>query len=345
MGFGMDLRDAIHCLHFLAFFSFLDPRYHSPKSSSSLDYFCLSPCEIKQDISQGPPREIQTSISQGPPREIIHDISQGPPREIIHDISQGLLPISMLIFHKILPVFFLPIGLGILVLVIGALFRKWIVVWLGVVLLWVLSIPVTGDWLMRQTEGVETRVAVESLGKADAAVVLGGMTEQVPGVRYGEWGEAADRFEGGVEVFRAGKAPLLIFMGAKQPWRPEEKPEGEILAERAIRLGVPEEAVRVTERVGNTADEARAVKELLAGIESPEVILVTSAFHMNRASMLFRNAGIEVQPVPVDFRTSYYNELTLIDFLPSADGVENSEIAMKEMLGTLYYKVVASLGN
>ena len=56
----------------------------------------------------------------------------------------------MLIFHKILPIFFLPIGLGILVLFVGALFRKWVFVWLGIVLLWVLSMPVTGEWLMRQ---------------------------------------------------------------------------------------------------------------------------------------------------------------------------------------------------
>lgn len=251
----------------------------------------------------------------------------------------------MLIFHKIFPVFFLPIGLGILVVVIGALFRKWVVVWFGVVLLWVLSMPVTGDWLMRQIEGVETRVALESLEQADAVVVLGGVLWQVPGVRLGEWGEAADRFEGGVEVFQAGKAPMIFFMGAKLPWMRDARPEGGILAERAIRLGIPEEAVWVSERVGNTAGEARAVKKLLAGIERPEVILVTSAFHMNRASMLFRNAGIDVQPFPVDFQTRYYDELTLIDFLPSAYGVENSEIAMKEMLGTLYYKIVDVFRN
>ena len=249
----------------------------------------------------------------------------------------------MLVFHKILPAFFLPIGLGIVVLLIGALFRKWVVVWLGVVLLWVLSMPVTGDWLIRQIEGVETRVAVESLGQADAVAVLGGVVEQVPDVPYGEWRDAADRFEAGIEVFQAGKAPLLIFMGAKMPWMPDARPEGEILAERAIRLGVPEEAVRVTGRVGNTADEAEVVREVLSGVEKPHVILVTSAFHMNRASMLFRNAGIDVQPFPVDFRTSYYSELTLIDFLPNAYGLENSEIAMREMLGTLYYKVLASL--
>ena len=35
------------------------------------------------------------------------------------------------------------------------------------------------NWFMRQIEGVETRVAVDSLGEADAVVVLGGMVEQV----------------------------------------------------------------------------------------------------------------------------------------------------------------------
>jgi uncharacterized SAM-binding protein YcdF (DUF218 family) len=245
----------------------------------------------------------------------------------------------MLILHKILPVFFLPLGLSIVIVIIGALLRKWAMVLAGVVLLWVFSMPVTGDRLIRQVEGIDRRIAVESLEPADAVVVLGGMVEQVPGVHYGEWRDAADRFEGGLEVYLAGKAPLLIFMGAKVPWMPEARPEGEILAERATQLGISGDAVRVTGRVGNTADEARAVKALFAGTERPEIVLVTSAFHMNRASMLFRSAGMAVQPFPVDFRTSYYNELTLFDFLPSAGGIENSEIAIREILGVLYYKI------
>ena len=249
----------------------------------------------------------------------------------------------MFTLHKILSVFFLPLGLGIVVVIAGAMLRKWIVVWAGVVLLWVLSMQVTGDWLIRQVEGIDKRVVIESLEQADAVVVLGGMVEQVPGVRYGEWGEAVDRFEGGVEVFRAGKAPLLIFMGAKMPWTPDTRPEGDILAERAGLLGVSGEAIRVTGKVRNTAEEAIAVKELLAELERSNVILVTSAFHMNRAAMLFRSVGIKVQPFPVDFRATYYRELTLIDFLPSAKGLENSELAIREILGWGYYWLLHSL--
>ncbi|ACF46750.1 protein of unknown function DUF218 [Prosthecochloris aestuarii DSM 271] len=246
----------------------------------------------------------------------------------------------MLIFHKVLPVFVLPLGLGIVVVVLGALFRRWWLVWSGVGLLWVLGMPVTGDWMMRMVEGVDRRVDVALLEPADAVVVLGGVTVQVPGVRYGEWGDAADRFEGGVEVFRGGKAPLLVLTGAKMPWAPDARVEGELLRERALLLGVPEESVRVTGRVGNTADEAREVRKLLAGIARPRVILVTSAFHMRRAAMLFRHAGLRVDEFPVDFRTSFYDRLTVIDFLPCADGLENSELAIREMIGWLYYLLV-----
>ncbi len=245
----------------------------------------------------------------------------------------------MVIVHKVLPVFLLPLGLGFLIVFLGAVFRKWVVVWLGLLALWLLSMPLFGDNLIRLVEGFETRLAVETLDEADAVVVLGGQLLQMPGVPDGEWGHAVDRFEGGLEVFRAGKAPLLFFMGSKLPWQKGAAPEGKLLQKRALRLGIPRSAVQVSPTVGNTADEAAAVRKMLAPVDNPSVILVTSAFHMRRASFLFRRTGLIVQPFPVDFRTSRYSDLTIIDFLPSAEGLENSELAIREVLGMLYYRV------
>lgn len=245
----------------------------------------------------------------------------------------------MLIWHKVLPVFLLPLGFGILVLLFGALTKRRWPVWAGIAWLWAMSAPVTGNTLIRLLERSESRVAVSSLEKSDAVVVLGGIIRQVPGLDQGEWGETADRFEGGLEVLRAGKAPLLLFMGAKTPWAPGERVEGAILRERALAAGIAADAVKVTGEVTNTADEARAVRKTLAHIERPRVILVTSAFHMPRAAMLFRRKGIEVREFPVDFRTAYYSRRTPMDFLPQAEGLENSEIALREIMGILYYRV------
>ena len=38
----------------------------------------------------------------------------------------------MLIWHKLLPVFLLPLGFGIVVLLLGGLFRRRWLVWLGI---------------------------------------------------------------------------------------------------------------------------------------------------------------------------------------------------------------------
>ena len=183
----------------------------------------------------------------------------------------------------------------------------------------------------------------------------------------GEWSEAVDRFEGGLDLFKARKAPILIFTGGYVPWRPDDRPEGEILRERAVKLGVPKEKILVTGRVGNTAQEAEAVRELFRNSEfgirkqqtangeqptnsvgsgqiavggKPSIILVTSAFHMPRAKMLFERQGFEVEPFPVDFRVSDRQRTTILSFLPKAEYLEDSETAMREGMGILYYSVI-----
>lgn len=77
-----------------------------------------------------------------------------------------------------------------------------------------------------------------------------------------EWGDP-DRFFGGITLFKAGKAQKIVFIGGKMPWDKTKKTEGEVLKECAISNGIPFEKIFVTKDVGNTADEAVAVKEII----------------------------------------------------------------------------------
>ena len=106
--------------------------------------------------------------------------------------------------------------------------------------------PVVGDALMRQVEGGSGRISISAIKKADAIVVLSGMVEQVAGAPYGEWGEAAERFDGGVELYRAGKAPVVVFTGGQLPWQKQFVPEGKLLAKRAMMSGVPDSSIRIS---------------------------------------------------------------------------------------------------
>ena len=57
----------------------------------------------------------------------------------------------------------------------------------------------------------------------------------------------------------------------------------------------------MADRVTNTAHEAEAIRRLLPQ-DQPRVLLVTSAFHMRRAEVLFERQGRTVLPYPVDFQ-------------------------------------------
>jgi uncharacterized SAM-binding protein YcdF (DUF218 family) len=151
---------------------------------------------------------------------------------------------------------------------------------------------------------------------------------------YIEWGDP-DRFFGGIALFKAGKAQKLVFTGGKMPWDKVKKTEGAVLKEYAISNGIPSENILVTKDVENTAEEVVAVKELIR--PSKRIILVTSAYHMYRAQRLFEKQGFEVIFYKVDYKAAGNNQVTFIDFLPSALNLESMEIGIREIIGRIYY--------
>ena len=111
--------------------------------------------------------------------------------------------------------------------------------------------------------------------------------------------------------------------------------EGSVLKNYAVKYGVLEEDIIVTKEVLNTYDESLAVSELLG--ENKTVILVTSAFHMKRAKYLFEQHGVKIIPYKVDFKSSINSRLYFIDLIPSSLDLKKTEIALRELLGRLYY--------
>ncbi|NHQ59171.1 YdcF family protein [Chlorobium sp. BLA1] len=241
--------------------------------------------------------------------------------------------------NKILPILVLPLGLSLLLLVAGLFFRRRLLIGLGIMVLGMFSMPVVSASLIRAVEGWASRVPVSSLHKVDAVVVLSGIVGQIKGAPLGEWNGGVDRFEGGIDLFKAGKAPVIVFTRGQVPWQPESIPEGELLAKRAMLIGVPEKAILLTAVAGNTADEAVAAARLL-GVRSgarKKIILVTSAFHMRRAAMQFEKAGFQVERYPVDFQAGDNSEVTILDFLPDPGALALSSTALREMIGLIYY--------
>ena len=244
----------------------------------------------------------------------------------------------MIYLNKLLPYLVYPITIITFLLLWAAISRKRLPVILALVLLIITSSPIVSHQMVAYIDGQERKKIVEDMDVADSIVVLSGMIVPIKtkqGIAY-EWGDP-DRFFGGIELIKAGKAKNIIFTGGILPWQKKIQPEGQILAKFAEDFGIPSSQIIVTDDVENTRDEAKAVREILTKNNTNKVILVTSAFHMPRASKLFLKEGIEVQTYPVDFKVGISN-ITPMDFLPSADAFSGFQFSLRELIGRAYYR-------
>jgi uncharacterized SAM-binding protein YcdF (DUF218 family) len=228
--------------------------------------------------------------------------------------------------------------LVIIVILIGLIKNKKKLIYITIGTIYIISTPIFSNNFFKLVEGNEYRKPISVIDNVDAIVVLSGMLEinEAGDSTYIEWGDP-DRFFGGVALFKAGKTQQLVFTGGKMPWNKAKKTEGDVLKEYAISNGIPPEKIFVTKDVENTAEEAVAVKELIGS--SKRIILVTSAYHMYRAKRLFEQAGFLVHPYKVDYKATRTQAIKLMDFLPGAESLKQTEMGMKELMGRLFYLI------
>ena len=195
--------------------------------------------------------------------------------------------------------------------------------------------------LWRWLEAPWHRHASAAAAMADAIVVLSGGCHPAPGrARISEWHDS-DRFLVGLDLYRHGKAPRLLFTRGVSPFRRGQRPEGQQYLGEVQQLGIPAAAIKSMPPVVNTAQEAIAFPQLLRSCKprakSPRILLVSSAFHMRRAQRLFERQGMKVEPFPVDFqeRGGWAGPVwrNPTQWLPSAEVLEGSSRACMQWSG------------
>lgn len=250
------------------------------------------------------------------------------------------------ILSKILPLILLPLGLVIILLSLGLVVRRRLPVIIALILLWIPSLGLVSQSLWRWLESPWQRRRATAAPRADVIVVLSSGRHPAPGAaRVSEW-EDPDRFLAGLDLYRAGKAPRLLFTGGTSPFRPGQPLEGELYLQEARQFGIPAADISSTPPVVNTADEAIAIRRLLqrsqSFMTSKRILLVTSAFHMRRAQRLFERQGFEVLPFPVDFKARggwaapLWHDPT--QWVPSSRAFDDSSRALRESIGRFIYR-------
>ncbi len=205
---------------------------------------------------------------------------------------------------------------------------------ISLALLWLLSTPIIADSLMQKLEGAPVALDPKT-ETADAIVVLGAGTY----FKAPEYGADTVRYDG---LVRLRYAALLQRETGKPVLVSGGKPQGSTLSEAEQMKSVLENEFHVPVKwmeggSNNTSENARFSQRMLSAAGVRRIYLVTHAWHMPRAVMEFRSAGLEVIPAPTGFSTS--GPLGPRDFLPSADALHESRLFMHEVVGILWYRL------
>jgi uncharacterized SAM-binding protein YcdF (DUF218 family)/glycosyltransferase involved in cell wall biosynthesis len=158
---------------------------------------------------------------------------------------------------------------------------------------------------------------------ADAIVVLAG------GV--GESGRAGvgvqERVSKAVSLYRDGVAPrVIISSGFVFTLR-----EAEVMKAIAVDNGVPADAIILEERASNTFENVQFTTEILRKMGWRRIALVSSPYHMRRATMTWRKVApdIAVVPTPPESSLFYAHERGV--------SLEQIQGLAQEYAGIIYY--------
>ncbi|WP_431283242.1 YdcF family protein [Humitalea sp. 24SJ18S-53] len=171
----------------------------------------------------------------------------------------------------------------------------------------------------------------------DGIIVLGGAVDQnlteargIPALNG-----AAERMTEGAILARRFPDARLVFTGGQGSLVHGTLTEADVARGLWTALGVPQDHVIYEDEARNTFDNAVLTKRIVQPQPGQVWLLVTSASHMPRSVGVFRQAGWQVVPWPVNFRTGS-STAALYD-APFPERIGQFEAGLREWVGLAAY--------
>ncbi len=224
-------------------------------------------------------------------------------------------------------------------------------------LLLLLSLPLSGHLLIGRLEQNYPPLPLHKVPSADVAVVLLGILRSPTvndesqknvlqnGGRYNdrrynggpiEFGEGVDRLLLAEELLRSGKVGTLLLCGGSHWVGAGSLAEAPLIRRWLLRRGHRAEQIVIEARSRNTVENIQAATAIVRRHNWKRILLVTSAFHMERSLLLLRKAGLSALPLPNDYRS--FSKLPWPEAaFPSVSGLAVSSLALREYIALLVY--------
>lgn len=179
--------------------------------------------------------------------------------------------------------------------------------------------------------------------KYDIGIVLGGMTGYDRVNKEGHFNASSDRFIQTALLYKKGHIKKIIASGGQNGMFNEDNfMEADFVAKNLMDLGIPAADIWIENQSKNTVENAGFSKQMIdrhGGIKT-KAVLITSAFHIPRATLTFEQAGIAVRPYPCAFSilpsATKFSSATMI---PASWAMENWGGFFREMIGITYLKL------
>ncbi|MFN2342288.1 MAG: YdcF family protein [Desulfonatronovibrio sp.] len=197
------------------------------------------------------------------------------------------------------------------------------------ILLLTLSVPPLSQRALLTLE--QTYPVLENPPHAQWIIVLGGGSKGKdnwpPATRLGE--SSLYRIAEGVRLAKLLPDARIITSGGCGN---EDISTAHLMKQTAVSWGIDPERIIVHSTPQNTAQEALEVTSIVK--EDDVIILVTSAFHMQRAMALFQGQGISAVPAPTGHLIDPDPQNRHIGhFLPSSSNLKYAEMLLWEKIG------------
>jgi uncharacterized SAM-binding protein YcdF (DUF218 family) len=215
--------------------------------------------------------------------------------------------------------------------------RRWVAAAFAALVIFGLS-PVT-DLLGSALEHRFTRPDLSQPGsRIDGMIVLGGAEDgRINNMReLMSLNEAGERLTEAVALSRQFPQSRVVFTGGSHTVMVAKPPEGQQAYRFLTALGVDPTRQVIEDQSRNTYENAVFTKAMVKMQPGERWLLITSAWHMPRSMGIFRKAGVEVIPWPVDYRTPEGSGL-LMPQSSFAQGLQRIDTVAKEYVGLLIY--------
>jgi uncharacterized SAM-binding protein YcdF (DUF218 family) len=204
---------------------------------------------------------------------------------------------------------------------------------IGLVGLTVLSLPVVADLLLVSLER-DLPMTAPSDAAPQAIVILGGDVSRISEPPFARSGRLTlDRLRAGAALQRRTLLPILVTGGIVQ----NNRPSVAVLMANSLSEDFQVPVAWIEDASVDTWENALLSAGILKTRGIRSVYLVTQAWHMRRAVMAFRHAGMTVTAMPTALDPPF--DPIAADFFPHAFAWEMSFYALHEWVGCAWYAI------